>query len=114
MNFEGHSFHKEPYHPVDIGDIEDLETIASPALMHDPDGEIITGFNHGDAREIFHEKHPEAPEEEDEHLVSGFVTNTGRFVEREEGLAIAERAEQIKDKDNLFREGKLSSEDLVR
>lgn len=112
MNFEGHSFHKESHEPIDISA---FETIASPALMHDPDGEIITGFNHGDAREIFHEKHPEATEEEDEHLVSGFLTNKGRFVLRPEAVAIADRAEQIKDKNNMFRgEGELSSEDLVR
>lgn len=92
-----------------------LEVIASPALLHDTDGEIITGFNHGEAREIFHEKHPEASEAEDNHLVSGFLTSKGRFVLRPEAVEIADRAEQIKDKENMFRgKGELSSEDLVR
>lgn len=44
------------------------------------------------------------------HGDQGFVTNTGRFVDREEGLAIAKSAGQIIKKNGNERE--LYSEDL--
>lgn len=43
--------------------------------------------------------------------VQGFVTNTGRFVDRKEGLAIALAAGQVLDPNNI-RAKQLFSEDL--
>lgn len=43
--------------------------------------------------------------------VQGFITSTGRFVDRVEGLALALAAGQVLDVDNI-RAGRLFSEDV--
>lgn len=74
------------------------EIIVSAATKNPKTGEVFTGIHHGESRA----KAGMLPQD-DADLRSavndgddGFVTNTGRFVSREEAALIADRAKQIK------------------
>ena len=67
------------------------ETITASALKYND--EIFVGQTHADAWNLMTSKYPES-------VLSnvrgdGFITSTGRFVERAEALEIAENAQQI-------------------
>lgn len=67
------------------------ESIKAAALRYK--GEIFTGPTHADAVCVLEETYPDyrAREVED-----GFVTSTGRYVDRDEALAIAQGKDQVK------------------
>jgi hypothetical protein len=76
------------------------ETIAQAAVKFS-DGEVRTGQTHGSIVEAIDAKDLRGSED-------GFVTNTGRYVSREEAMKIAKKANQLKpeakDKGGLFVE----------
>lgn len=78
---------------------EEKERIEMSAVLHE--GSIYTGKRHPDAIRLAVEKTGKKPINRE----LGFVTNTGRFVSREEAAKIALSAGQITEaKDKLFSE----------
>jgi len=68
--------------------------------------EIFTGENHGAALTSLEDAEPYY---EEENIEEGYVTSTGRFVERKEGYRIAVENEQIEKSLNF---GMLTSDDF--
>ena len=78
---------------------EEIERIEVSAVLHE--GSVYTGKRHGDAIRAAVEATGKKPVTGKQ----GFVTNTGRFVSREEAVKIALAAGQITEaKDKLFSE----------
>ncbi|MDO8514387.1 MAG: hypothetical protein Q7S50_02470 [bacterium] len=75
--------------------------------------EVYTGILHSDAVKEFRAAHPEHAEKSEQEvgLEVGYVTNTGRFVGREEAVMIGHRADQLK-KGIAQRRSKLLGSDL--
>jgi hypothetical protein len=71
---------------------QSIEKVTSAALLIN--GEIFTGANHPEANEKFMARYPDK-DIEDLDFIDGFLTNTGRFVNRTEAAAIANKARQI-------------------
>jgi hypothetical protein len=69
---------------------EVIEKIVLAALRRE--GVIYKGATHPDAFKIMLET---IPEKEIGEMEDGFLTNTGKFVSREEAAVIAEKAEQL-------------------
>ena len=71
------------------------EKISASAVQYS--GELFTGTLHSDVYNAIREKYPQFdPELEWEKYKLGFVTTSGRFVNRDEALKIAERNDQLK------------------
>ena len=92
-----------------------MERIAAAAFRHPVTGEITTGVTHLEAW-------PGGPEGidalcaqlgPDVYLAEGFMTDTGRFVDRKEALAIAAAANQHDRDEQPIHEGHLHSEEVV-
>lgn len=69
------------------------ETVVAAALMLD--GVLYTGKNHAVIISDLQERDPHFSLENIVKLTDGFVTNTGRFVDRFEAEEIADKAGQI-------------------
>jgi len=84
----------EGLQPIKEGNSEPivLEKIASAAIKFN--GEIITGINHALAIMKMEKIHPDWQKMSTEPVEEGFLTSSGRFVDRREAAEIAERAEQ--------------------
>ncbi len=67
------------------------ETISAAAIEYE--GEIFRGRNHAEA---IMEMEMKIPDYEPNKVRDGFVTSTGRYVERDEALEIAKRQGQTK------------------
>jgi len=67
------------------------ERIQSAAIIFD--GTIYRGLNHATAIRALERVHPDWQKKE--YPVEGFLTNTNRFVDREEAGKIADQAEQL-------------------
>jgi len=91
---------------IDVGKVEAIRT---PASMHTPSGKIYEGAMHSVAFEKMEAEHGDVNyvlEVED-----GYMTTFERFVDRDEGNAIAENANQVsKDRERSY----LISEDLIK
>jgi hypothetical protein len=74
-----------------------LESIKRMAARYKD--EVFTGVLHSDCADAFRTAHPEfdGVAEQDAGLEIGYVTNTGRFVNREEALQIALVADQVRE-----------------
>jgi hypothetical protein len=87
-----------------------METIRSAAVRWQ--GQVFVGFSHCDAwHQCFGDSIDDTVDFGNVDEVEGFVTSKGRFVDRREALAIAQRADQVFPS-YLPREG-LLAEDLV-
>lgn len=73
------------------GDIRETIAPSDKAAIRTEDGRVFRGTNHGDAWLKAREAGAPTGTAED-----GFITTTGRFVDREEGYRIAERAGQVR------------------
>jgi hypothetical protein len=82
------------------------ERIAASALQT-PDGRVFTGTTHGDAMEAA----VKAGADPETKFADGFVTSAGRYIGREEALAIAERENQLSRPTAAREYGRLLSED---
>jgi hypothetical protein len=90
-------------------DLAKPEAIKSPASMHIPSGKIYEGPMHSFAWEDIQKEFPDANWATD--VEEGYTTTHDRFVDRDEGNAIALNANQVsKDKDRPW----LISEDLIK
>jgi hypothetical protein len=69
-----------------------IEKIVSGAIRYK--GEVFTGQFHADAVRKIWELYPETQEDMSD-LEEGFMTSTGRFVDRKEAGEIAEKATQL-------------------
>ncbi len=60
------------------------------AAIRMPGGEVIHGHRHNNCYDVVRNRTGEAlvPREDIVHAKQGFVTSTGRFVDREEGMSI--------------------------
>ena len=85
------------------------ETIKIAAIRYE--GEIFTGSMHFEAYQKLRAIHPESSYKEG-NIKDGFLTSTGRFVDRTEALEIAERMGQAKEGAGRKIKGGLSSEEL--
>lgn len=66
------------------------ETISSAALEYE--GQLFTARSHAEAWPLLVEAKPDF----DDNLIhDGFITNTGRFISREEALVVAKKAKQV-------------------
>ena len=72
---------------------KERESIAASAILFK--GKIYTGVTHGEAILKFEERFPNWKKMKIEDIIDGFVTNTGRFVERDEAGKIACDAGQL-------------------
>lgn len=93
----------------------DEETIKESAIwMKGADNRIFTGVNHGMAWLEAEDHYGGETKVPTRNVVEGFVTSLGRFVDRAEASAIADRTKQVPIEDQLggpkFR--RLLSEDL--
>jgi hypothetical protein len=69
------------------------ETIVAAALKID--GDLYTGINHPVIISEIQKDNPDFKLTDTTSLEDGFMTNTGRFVDREEATKIASEADQI-------------------
>lgn len=60
-------------------------------------GQVFTGVMHFHAREKAKEEFPDFPHRDGEVQEEGFLTSTGRFVDRDEATDIADKADQLKE-----------------
>lgn len=82
--------------------------IKEAAMIWDRDGKVYTGFNHA---QIIHSLAQTVPKSQwPIKGIQGFITDTGLFVDRVEGLRIAKEAGQINHKHGNPNE--LFSEDI--
>ncbi|MEE8208021.1 MAG: hypothetical protein V3T88_03580, partial [Nitrosomonadaceae bacterium] len=87
------------------------ETLTGAAIRL-KSGEMLTGTTHANIlREVQASGRTIANEEFDIPAGSGFVTNTGKFVSPKEGWDIAEKADQLRLKDDLGEEA--MSQELI-
>lgn len=84
------------------------ERIVSAAIQYK--GEIFTGQTHADAWVPMTEKYADAVITNER--IDGFVTSTGRFVDRKEALVIAQNADQLRS-ESAHQLGELQSEHLA-
>lgn len=71
-------------------DTAPVEAISSAALEYE--GQLFTARSHAEAWSLLVEAKPDF----DENLIhDGFITNTGRFISREEALIVAKNSKQI-------------------
>ena len=96
-------------------DKAEREKITKSAIwMRGSDQRIFTGVNHGDAWLNAEDHYGGDTKVPTKDVVEGFMTTKGRFVDREEASAIADRTRQVPIEDQLggprFR--KLMAEDL--
>lgn len=87
------------------------EKIVSAAIKY---GEkIVTGTWHGDAQDKATKEDPDFLDEA-VPKVDGFITSTGRFVDRTTALEIAEKHTQLVADENRFDFDELITEDLQK
>lgn len=84
------------------------ETITLSAIRLGED--IFTGKNHIDAISEMEGEYPDWAEDQECKPEDGFITSTGRFVQRDEAGLIAKRAGQL---DHLKREWKKDAEECL-
>ena len=72
-----------------------LEKIVAAAIRFN--GEIVTGVNHALATRQLEKMHPDWQKMSTEPVEEGFLTSSGRFVDRREAAEIAERAAQTNE-----------------
>lgn len=88
--------------------MKSTEYILCAAIKIDVDNEpiVISGYRHGDCFNIIHKLYPNKYINQDEQ---GFLTSSGRFVDRIEAKKIAKQADQL-IRDSAF--SSLISEDI--
>lgn len=69
------------------------ESIASAAIIFD--NKMYTGINHASAIRNLEKIHPNWRKTTETYPIEGFLTNTKRFVDRNEAGEIADKAEQL-------------------
>lgn len=94
--------------------MEQKEYILCSAIIYD--GTIISGRRHSNCYEVLHAFIDSIPEEEyPGRDAQGFLTSTGRYVDRKEGWKIADENNQIKfgrEVSDKGEESELISENL--
>lgn len=94
----------------DAVDVSAAPEKISAAALRSPDGKVFTGLNHGEA---FSEAAKVG--QSGNATESGFITDSGRFVTREEALKIAGDADQIKRESQLkYKDGLVAEQTDLR
>jgi hypothetical protein len=91
----------------------EVEVVKQAAISFD--GQIFTGWMHGEAFSKARSEMPELVARVGDNFIDGYVTSTGRFVTREEAGRLADEAGQLEHLDDDEKPGaarRLDSHDL--
>lgn len=78
-----------------------VEKVAQAAVRYD--AEVFTGRNHALIMGALYDRFETLPANEEGRLEDGFVTNTGRFITRQEAMALAVSSGQLNARSKAVR-----------